>query len=120
MPALSEMPAIGQFIVRREHRVWAFGRFSVMEVHKVTAKQVEATEQGWRRPNRVPRDQILAVFNDRDKAAQLVQSLDGINGTYRQRMNRLDEVYNAQKADIVAATEKQMAKILAARAGGEG
>lgn len=64
------------------------GRFApdVMQVTKVTEKQIEALPKGWQRTRRLSRGAVMASFPDYDSAKDAADKIGGIKGEMDRRI----------------------------------
>jgi F0F1-type ATP synthase membrane subunit b/b' len=57
--------------------------------------------------------EVVAVLPDKESAERLVQSLDGVVGTYRQKANVADREYSERKRQAADAADKAADRLIA-------
>lgn len=107
----ASIPCAGDWIVRRRHSRWAWADFSAYLVQKTTDKTCTAIQRT--RPERIPLHEVVAVLPDKESAERLVQSLDGVVGTYRQKANVADREYSERKRQAADAADKAADRLIA-------
>lgn len=106
------IPCAGEWIVFRDKSSWDWGRFGSAKVEKITAKQVRVTNNSlWGQT--IPRDRIVAVFDDGEAAKLLVQALAGPVGECNERRKRADKDRHERVAAARLAAEKAIERLIA-------